>query len=290
MRKKFSLIIASFLSILVQAQMPDTDIWLFKIQADKENKLTVKGGKNITERVGYDNQPTFSNDGKRIYYSSVREDKQADIFYYDLKTKKNVRLTTSITESEFSPIDTDNGKFISTVTVEADSAQRIHFMNTFSGNYDRKYELDSIGYYSFLNKDTLVYYKLTKPHSLYFYVLSTGEDKWLVNNPIRGFKTINPHLLLFGIKDSLKVTFYKFNFHLSKAIKYCEFPSNNEDILWHKSLGLLKSEGVKIYQYHEPTRQWRILFDLSSYGLKKITRFEFDKDDEMLLLVDNATL
>ncbi len=52
MRKKFSLIIASFLSILVQAQMPDTDIWLFKIQADKENKLTIKGGKNITERVG----------------------------------------------------------------------------------------------------------------------------------------------------------------------------------------------------------------------------------------------
>lgn len=290
MKKVFSLIVAILLFKGLQAQMPDTDIWLFKIQIDKENKLTVKGGKNITERVGYDNQPSFSNDGKRIYYSSVREDKQADIFYYDLKAKKNVRLTTSITESEFSPSDTEDGKFITTVTVEADSAQRIHFMNTFSGNFDRKYELDSIGYYSFLNKDTLVYYKLTKPHSLNFYVLSTGEDKWIVNNPVRGFKAINQHVMVFGVKDSLKVSFYKFNFHLQKAIKYCEFPSTNEDILWHKSLGLLKSEGVKIYQYHEPSKQWKILFDLSSFGLKKITRFEFDKDDETLLVVDNTTL
>src|SRR4051812_15609586 len=128
MNKPLSLII--FLLVLsdMQAQLPETDIWLFKLDKDKQKNLVAGKALNITNRKGYDNQPSFSNDGKRIFYVSIKEDKQADIYYYDLKKKKNIQLAYSA-ESEYSPVQTINGKYISCVVVEKDSAQKIHFLD-----------------------------------------------------------------------------------------------------------------------------------------------------------------
>ena len=41
---------------------------------------------NITNRSGYDNQPSFSKDEKSIYFTSIRNDKQADIYLYNIKS------------------------------------------------------------------------------------------------------------------------------------------------------------------------------------------------------------
>ncbi len=287
MKKLLKYVIFILLFCELKSQVPDTDLWLFKIETNKEKTTSLKSLGNITKRSGYDNQPSFSIDNKKIYYASIREDKQSDIFYFDMKSKKNIRLSTSITESEYSPELTKDGKFISVVTVESDSAQRIHFMNSYSGNYDRKYDFDSVGYCTFLNEDTIVYYKLTKPHSLRYFVASTNEDKFLANSPIRTFKAINRHTIIFGTKDSTKVAFFKYNFHLDKLQKYCEFPSLNEDIVWHKTLGLIKSENNKLFNYNEQKKDWVLLYDLSQFGIKKITRFVFDSENEYLVIVDN---
>lgn len=274
-----------FLRICAQAQMPNTDVWLFSIETPKKIQTLTKP-LNLTNREGYDNQPSFSADEKKIYYVSVREDNQADIYYYDLKTKKNIQFTKTA-ESEYSPTLVDHGKQIASVVVESDSAQRIHFINALNGTEESKFDFDSVGYFNFLNADTTVYYKLSEPHSLRYYVKNTGEDKWLANSPIRGFKTINRHTLIYGLKDSTKVTFYKYDFLLHKAIKYCEYPSLNEDIIWHETLGLLKSEDAQLLQFDEKTQEWKLLYDLSAFGIKKITRFTFDSKNKYLLVVNN---
>lgn len=270
-----------------RAQLPDTDIWLFKLVKDKEKGVILKDPLNVTQRKGYDNQPSFSADEKKIYYVSIRDDKQADIYFYDLKGKKNVRLSNSMAESEYSPVPTEDGRFLTSVTVENDSSQRIHFINAETGNYDHKYDVDSVGYYTFLNADTVVYYKLTEPHSLRYYVDHTKEDNKIASAPIRTFKAVNRHTLIYGTKDSVKVTFFKYNFFLGKAEKYCEYPSLNEDVIWHNTLGLVKSEHDKLYNYHEQKKQWVLLYDLSSFGIKKITRFVFDPKGKYLVLVNN---
>lgn len=268
------------------AQMPNTDVWLFKIETDKTGAYSLKEPLNISNREGYDNQPSFSNDGKKVYYVSVREDKQADIYAYDLKTKTTVQITKS-KESEYSPVMTENGHFLNSVVVEADSAQRIHYIPIVEALAEKKIEVDSVGYYCFLNSDTVVYYKLTEPHSLRYYVNSSKEDKWLGNSPIRGFKAVNRHQLVYGLKDSLKVEFYLYDFLLHKATKYCEYPSINEDIWWHNKWGLLKSEETKILRYDASKSNWLLLFDLSSFGIKKITRISFDSKNSCLVIVNN---
>jgi WD40-like Beta Propeller Repeat len=268
------------------AQMPNTDVWLFKIETDKTGAYSLKEPLNISNREGYDNQPSFSNDGKKVYYVSVREDKQADIYAYDLKTKTTVQITKS-KESEYSPVMTEKGHFLNSVVVEADSAQCIHYIPIVEALAEKKIEVDSVGYYCFLNSDTVVYYKLTEPHSLRYYVNSSKEDKWLGNSPIRGFKAVNRHQLVYGLKDSLKVEFYLYDFLLHKATKYCEYPSFNEDIWWHNKWGLLKSEETKILRYDASKSNWLLLFDLSSFGIKKITRISFDSKNSCLVIVNN---
>jgi dipeptidyl aminopeptidase/acylaminoacyl peptidase len=267
----------------VKAQLPNTDLWLFKIENTKQGMTFVKPF-NITNREGYDNQPSFSADNKKIYFVSVRDDTQADIYYYDLKAGKINQLTKTPI-SEYSPEQTPDGKYISAVVVEEDSAQRIHFINKETGMHENKFDYDSVGYYHFLNNDTCVYYKLTDPQSLRY---NNGkEDKWLGTHPVRTFKTVNRSTLIYGLKDSLKVTFYRYNFLLHKGEKYCEYPSLNEDMVWHPDLGLVKSEGATLLRYDAQKKEWLLLADLSGAGIKKITRFNFDTGNKYLVVVDN---
>jgi hypothetical protein len=285
MGKKLSILLFIFWFHLMRSQLPNTDVWLFKLEKNKA-EIKLASPKNITNRTGYDNQPSFSADSKKIYYVSIREDNQADFYYYDLKSEKIIQLTKT-KESEYSPVLTPDGKYLNSVVVESDSAQRIHFINALTGTSEKKYEVDSVGYYTFLNSDTVLYYKLTSPHSLRYFVKSTNEDKWLGNDPIRAFKTIDRHSFIYGIKDSVKVTFYKYDFILHKAEKYTDYPSLNEDAIWHSQFGLVKSEGNKLLRYDETKKEWILLFDLSSFGIKKITRFNFDLKNKYLVIVDN---
>jgi hypothetical protein len=286
MEKKLSVLILFFCVLNGFAQFPNSDIWLFKIETDKSNQQTLTKPLNITHREGYDNQPTFSSDGKKIYYVSIKEDNQADIYYYDLRSKKNIPFTKSRV-SEYSPTFVEEEKFLASVVVEEDSAQRIHFINTENGLKEKKLDMDSVGYFTFLNSDTVVYYKLTDPHSLRYYSISTSEDKWLGNAPVRGFKAINRHALIYGLKDSSQVAFYIYDFILHKAYKYADYPSLNEDIIWHPTYGLIKAEENKLLRFDETKQTWVLLFDLSGFQIKKITRFIFDPKNKYLVVVNN---
>lgn len=285
MFKKLSITLLLFCTFGVQAQVPDTDLHLFKIEKTKGG-LKLQKPVNITNRPGYDNQASLTPDSKKILYTSIREDGQADVYVYDLKKKKSLVLTKTPI-SEYSPVLSADGKFVTSVVVESDSSQYLHFINPVNGLHDNKMNVDSVGYYTFLNQDTVIYYKLTDPHSLRYHSLKSGEDKWLAHSPTRAFKAISRNTLLYGIKDSSKVIFYKYYFLLHKAEKFCEYPSLNEDFIWHPVLGLIKSEDLKLMYYDSTLKEWKLLFDLSGYGLKKITRFDIDPKTNFLVVTDN---
>lgn len=270
---------------IFSAQMPDSDIWLFQLELDKTQQLVLKSGKNITNRKGYDNQPSISKDGKKIFFSSVREDGQADVYVAETKNGKIKPLLIS-PESEYSPTPFFMKGLLSTVLVEKDSAQRIYFMNEETGQLAGRLLFDSVGYHCFLNEDTVIYFKLTQPFSLRYHVRSLGEDRQICVNPIRSIKMINRHCVLFGIKDSLSTSYYKYEFFLRKAIKLASCDSISEDIIWLPSLGLLRSEGTRILRYNESSGEWDMMYDLKLFGLEKIARFQLDLEHKLLVAVE----
>ena len=84
LKKKFNILLIVILIVSgASAQLPETDLWLFKLKTE-DKKLILGEGKNITSRKGYDNQPFFTPDGKSILYVSIREDNQADVYRYDI--------------------------------------------------------------------------------------------------------------------------------------------------------------------------------------------------------------
>lgn len=269
------------------SQMPETDIWLFKLEK-KENVYTATSPLNINNRVGYDNQPTFTPDGKSILYVSIREDKQADIYRYDIKSKIHTNITKSKV-SEYSPTILPDDSGFSAVVVEADSAQRVWILG-YDGSFIKFASdvTDSVGYHSWLNKDTLLYYKLTEPHSLHALNLVSVKDVWICNNPSRAFrKTNSGSRFIYAIKNEKSIDFRIYEPILKESKVYASYASLNEDFIWHPEFGLVKAEGADLLKYNTVTKNWDVLFSFGTLGIKKITRFAFDLKSKQLVIVNN---
>lgn len=276
-----------FISWLGIAQtLPNSDIYLFTIKKTG-NTLTVKKGENITKRVGYDNQPFFTPDNQSLLFVSIKEDKQADIYKYELGSKK-IKQVTKTSLSEYSPIITPDEKFISAVVVERDSTQRIY-------KYDIKgksaptllFDEDSIGYYCWLNKDSILYYKLTSPHSLYAYDLKNKRSVWIANEPGRAFKPINEFRFFYCVKEKNENMLRTYNVRLKKSELYSSVKKENEDFVWEQTLGLIKSEESKLLRYNEEIKTWVEIADFSAFGVGKITRFAFSPNGKYIAVVGN---
>ena len=285
MNKKFSILLL-FCSLISGAQVPDTDLWLFDLTCSKTGQYTIEKGRNITSRKGYDNQPFFSKDGSRIYFVGIGEDKQADIFSFKISSKKTERIT-STPVSEYSPRLTDDEVSFYCVMVEADSTQRVHRIELEKKTDVFVSAFDSVGYCTFLNSDTAVYYKLTEPHSLRYHVISSGEDKWLANSPIRSIIKLNRHEVLYGIKAGNHVTLFSYDMLLQKAVKYADDDQASDNFLVHKQFGLLRSANNRISRFDKTSGTWIDLFDLSAAGLKNVTRFAIDEKGKYLVVAEN---
>jgi hypothetical protein len=275
------------ISIPAFAQLPETDVWLFKLEK-KENKLIYTNPLNITHRAGYDNQPGFSADGKSVLYVCIDSTKQADIYRYNIGKKVSLNLTRSEV-SEYSPTIVDNGLGFSCVVVEKDSAQRV-WKFTADGKFTKIVHegTDSIGYHTWLSNDTLLYYKLTEPHSLRALDLKTNKDVWICDHPTRAFKKMGTtQKFMYGIKDSSSVQFRIYDPRLRESFLYTTYPSTSEDFIWHPELGLIKSEGAELKRYNEQGKNWETLFSFGELGIKKITRFVFDSKNKQLAIVSN---
>lgn len=269
------------------AQMPETDLWLFSLEK-KENRYMAVNPVNITNRPGYDNQPAFTPDGKSILYVSIREDGQADIYRYDLKSKLQTNLTKSKV-SEYSPTILPDESGFSVVVVEADSAQRVWNMG-FDGSLLRFASdiTDSVGYHSWLSADTLLYYKLTEPHSLHALNLRTAKDVWICDNPSRAFRKIaGSSSFMYAIKQKASLEFRIYQPVTRESRAYATYPSLNEDFIWHPEFGLVKAENADLLRFNEKSGQWETLFSFAGAGIKKITRFAFDAKNKRLVIVNN---
>lgn len=132
---------------------------------------------NITLRPGYDNQPSFTPDGRAVLYTSIRDDGQADIYRYDIGSRRTTRVTAT-RESEYSPTVTPGGRRISVVRVEADSTQRLWGM-ALDGT-DLRPILDRVkpvGYHAWGDARTLALFVLGEPPTLQIADVRSGDAR-----------------------------------------------------------------------------------------------------------------
>lgn len=207
MKRGFLFYILLFPFAMLHAQLPDCDIWVLSIEKIVNGKMVFEKAENITSRKGYDNQPAFSPDGKYILYSSQRDSGgQTDIYKYDIEKKITLQVTKTET-SEYSPaFIPGKSNFFSVVMVEKDSIQRLWKFSLNGGKPDCIMDnVDSVGYYCWLNSNSIALYLLSAPHhSLHLANILTQQTTFIADNIGRSLHKIpNYNMLSFTTKNGM---------------------------------------------------------------------------------------
>jgi hypothetical protein len=248
-----------------------SDIFVAPLKIGK-GRVSVGSLINITNRAGYDNQPSFTPDGRAILFTTIREDKQADTYRYDLNTGKTERLTNT-TESEFSPAIAPDGKTFCTVRVEADQAQRLwRFQADGSGPQLVLQAVKPVGYFAFANTHTVALFILGAPPSLQLADTRTGHAEIIASNigrPI--FKIPGRRAISFMAKEADGIWWIKELDPKTKQVKsIVKALEGSEYFAWTPQRILLMANGTKLFQCNNPWNggEWQEIADLP----RKISR------------------
>jgi len=276
-------------STAVAQTAPDPDIFLIP--------LSISGGKtslgkpvNITNRHGYDNQPAFSPDGRAVFYTSTREDSQADIYKYSIALKTTERFTKTSPESEYSATVMPSRERLSVIRVEKDSTQRL-WSFTLNGSDDRLVIADvkPVGYHVWIDPFHLALFVLGAPNSLVLANTQTGTRQVLARDVgrsllslpgSRGFSFLAHH------DQEWVLTEVRFAIG-SDSVRYIRpivaLPVGMEFVAW-MGRTLIGGVGTKLYSWMSGG-QWTEIADLGPDGLTRISRIAVSRDRTMLAVV-----
>ena len=158
-----------------QAAPPNSDIFLTPLLRDGDS-LRLGAAQNITRRPGYDNQPSFLTDATALLYTAIDSSGQADIWRYDLRSRRRTRVTDT-PESEYSPTVMPGSTRFSVVRVERDSTQRLWSFRLDGSDPQLVLEtLAPIGYHAWLDQFRLAVFVLGSPNTLHVVRRDGSED------------------------------------------------------------------------------------------------------------------
>jgi hypothetical protein len=156
------LLVAAIASFVQQAP-PSTDIYLVEMSG---GLASLEGAKPqpIAVEKGYDNQPSFTPDGRAILFTANRDGKQMDI--YEHTRGGSIRHLIATPEGEYSPTITPDGA-ISVIRVEADGTQRLwRFERDGTKPHVLLANVKPVGYHAWIDGGRLALFVLGPPATL----------------------------------------------------------------------------------------------------------------------------
>ncbi|TAF96112.1 MAG: hypothetical protein EAZ32_10505 [Cytophagia bacterium] len=271
---------------------PNTEIYVADLNASA-GKVTVGKPLNITKRAGYDNQPSFTPDGKKLLYTQ-QANGQTDIWAYDLGKKTNNALTQT-PESEYSATVMPDGRHFSVIRVEADQTQRLWQFDLATGQNPQLVlkDLKPVGYHCWFGADSLVLFVLGQPllgqpHTLQLAQVSTGKGQVIANNIGRALHRIpgqRAASFVHKISDQ-NWQIERLDMRNLQTTKLIETLPQSEDCAWTPDGTLLMAQGAKLYKWQpKADSTWQLVGDYSALGIKQITRLAIDPKGKKLAFV-----
>ena len=272
-----------------QQQPPATEVYL----ASLEPGGGLHTWTNISNSLGYDNQPSFLRDSSGVLFSSNRDGKQTDIYRYDIAGKALSQLTKTA-EPEYSPLVTADGRTFSVIRVEPGNVQRLWRFDPDGSNPRVVFEdIKPVGYHVWIGLTQVALFILGSdgaPATLQVAdtttgrarVVATGIGRSLLRRPGYGwitFMTTNPRMIR--------------EFHVDKpdaAIDLVTPLANSQDAVWLTPDQLLMASGTKISMWKTGASSWTPWDDtgvprIASPITGPITRMAVSPDGKWLAFV-----
>jgi len=267
---------------------PATEVYLLDIKNNATSfsiDLNTKP-KNISNNIGYDNQPSFIEKLNAVAYVSSRNNKSTDVFLYHLETAKTQQFTNN-KEAEYSPKTTPDGKFISVVKDTDQNLTRISIDGLVTEKlYTSK---DSIGYYCWLNQSEIAAFTLSKPKvTLKLIHIKNKTEKQLTDSIGRSlYKYRDGIVICQKLKNGNWVSFINKKGAITQLI---ELPKNTEDFYLTNDGWLFSSnESSLIYcNVTSKNKGWQELANLKAIGISKIFRLAVNEDKNKLVFVSEG--
>ncbi len=271
---------------------PSTDVWIVSLK-QSGSTLTVGTPRNLTHRIGYDNQPSFTAKGDAVLYTAT-DNGQSDIWRVPVRGGERKQMTHT-SESEYSPTVTPDGRFFSVIRVEADSTQRLwKFPIEGDGVPSLVVEnIKPVGYHVWAGDHTLLLYVLGGPLGSASAGASTlqlvddriGTGEIVARNIGRALQKIpgrNAVTFLQTVKDSASwITEYDLR---AKQTRRLVIPPKGADYhVWTPDGTLLVAIDSKLYMLTDDG--WGAVADFSSMGVKGITRLAMSPRGDWLAFV-----
>lgn len=269
------------------AQLPAVDVYCADLKWTN-GVPSASGVVNISARVGYDNQPSFSPDGKQIYYTSIRDSIQADIYAYDIASG-NTRQITKTIESEYSPVFTADGDHFTVVRVEQDSTQRLWMFEPDGSKPKVILErVDSIGYYTALGAQAFAFFLVTDTPTLGMADMKKQEVQIIDRNIGRCIKQIpGTDQFSYLVKGEPLWQIYSYDLKKKKKEMITVVSSDSEDYVWTSDGKLLMAHQNKIWMLDaaDKNASWQKVCEISELPGRTIFRMALSPDGTRLAFV-----
>jgi Tol biopolymer transport system component len=302
MQKRFFLMLA--VAAAVQAPQPAPEIFVTSF-APAGGKVTLGKPVNISNNPGYDNQPSFTPDGKSVLFTSVRGDRKpdpanaaqtgSDIYRYDVASG-TLSQVTSTPESEYSPTDMGDGH-ISVIQVESDGTPRL-WKFPLAGGAPRVIlpDVRQIGYHAWADAGTLALFVLgapgtRDPATLQLANVSSGKSEVIASGVGRSILKIPRGGISFvhveDVNGAPRATVKELDPATKRVTALVPVMEGATalDLAWTPDGMLLAAHGGKLYGWRRGDAAFAVVADLDALGLRGVTRLAVSPAGDRLALV-----
>jgi hypothetical protein len=243
------------------AQSNSNEIWVVDLIQGIDKKVNIGTPVRITDNNYYDNQPSFSKDGNKLWFASMPDTTQSDIYVYDLR-KKELKQVTKTPESEYQPIPIPFYRDkLSIVRVDIDKGQRLYEIG-FDGTGESMLmpNEDSLAYYCWINDTTMAAYMLNGGGgALHQYDLLPQQSVVIMANG--GFGRCLSRIpggndISFVMKNTDgRNTLMRFDFLTQDRIPLMDLPAGVEDYCWGPDKKVYVGDKGKLLYYDAATEE-----------------------------------
>lgn len=296
MRRYLPLFLTAFATALtLSAQRLDHhDILLFSLNKKTDGHWEIHTPRFCTafNPTGYNNQPNFfSNNELYLTAQTPHDTTQTDIYALDLLVRTITPVTATRATSEYSPVPMPGGRRFSAVRVEEDGNQRLwSFPLDRSDNGRPEFPaIFNVGYHCWLRDTLAALFIVGDDGAAHTLCTANTRNQQLLRiaaNPGRCLQPLPDGRLAFVTKSS--ETWFLKTWDVTKPIPEIVtiMPPGSEDFAVLADGTYLTGNGAKLFQYAKGRdTEWKLVADLSQYGVKSISRMAVSGDGKLAVVV-----
>ncbi|MFC7357614.1 hypothetical protein ACFQO1_07940 [Jejudonia soesokkakensis] len=285
---KFTLVFL-FLTSFSFAQ-PNTELYLMDI-SENGDSLQITNFKNISNRPGYDNQPSFIDNTKLVYAGT--ENDNTEIILYYLESDGQHRLNAPTAGGEYSPQSFPSKPLVAAVRLDTTGLQRLYSYEygiPGYGKWKMLFEELEVAYFAFQDDDRIIASVLSGD-KLDLVVGTISKDQALL-------LTTNTGRSIHRVPSSSSISYTQLNTEgtydiyivdiddTGESFYVCTLPMGIQDHIWLNNSTLLLGSNDKLFMMDLfKGTNWFKVADLSEKNISNITRMAISPDGKHLAIV-----